>query len=370
MGTEQNDLRITAIKRALASSRSAVAAVGAMDPTLGGRLDTRFTLLARDVEDGLAKQPSPEKTAELLRRGEDLVAETLAFVGGAAALQLGLDGGISSLALAWLDRLSHNANIDEVGVVIPASTEFTGMLTQVVRLRLPSDGIWSLPVAVHEYGHFVAAVLTRRDVRDTLPTTFAPVEELLNRTGSKTDLPRLYWHGHELFADAFATATVGPAYTRYCVHYRFDPNTAQTPTATHPAPARRVRIQLRVLRLLAVGTQATYVSDEATAIGERWDRDVAAAGLSPAVSSDAQLDELEDRLIALLDDARLAGLRYRDHVQARALADKPLGSAQAAGSVEQALNAAWSRRLRGGPGESVDAIAGECQRLVAGALSV
>ena len=49
-----------------------------------------------------------------------------------------LDRGVTSLADAWLDQLSNVAKLEQVSVVIPSSTEFAGMLTQVIRLRLPS----------------------------------------------------------------------------------------------------------------------------------------------------------------------------------------------------------------------------------------
>jgi hypothetical protein len=332
-----------------------------LDPELGQRLSVRFEVLAAPVEQGLRNGG----TEELIRRGEELVGETIAFVGGAATRQLDLDGGITSLALAWLDALSTKGDLPKVGVVIPASTEFTGMLTQVIRLRLPSDGIWGLPVAVHEYGHFIASVLTRREARGDLQTTIVPIEELAHGTASEADFPRLYWHGHELFADALAAATAGPAYTRYCVHHRFDPSEAQTVTATHPEPARRIHMQLAALCHIASGDrEPLYLIDEATKLGAAWDDAVEAAGADPGVRFDAHLDPLEQKVLELLDDDRLTAIRYREHLDARTLAESPLADADHVGSVAQALNAAWGRRLRNGAPESIEDIATECERLV------
>jgi hypothetical protein len=364
MATDRVDLRATATRDALTRARAAIPRVTELDPELGARLNVRFDLLATDIEQGLGDGRSAQSTAELIRRGEELIGETIAFIGGAAARRLDLDGGITSLALAWLDALSDKGDLPKVGVVIPASTEFTGMLTQVVRLRLPSDGIWGLPVAVHEYGHFVASVLTRREARGDVQTTIAPIEELAHGAASRAEFPRLYWHGHELFADAFAAVTAGPAYTRYCVHHRFDPSEAQSPTATHPEPTRRIRIQLAALRLVATGTQEPYLTAEATGLGAAWEGAVEAAGKDAAVRADPNLDRLEEDLLALLDDGRLAALRYREHVDARRLAESPLAQAERAGSVAEVLNAAWVRRLRTGSTESVDAIATACERLV------
>jgi hypothetical protein len=368
MATDQVGLRAAATRETLKRARAAIPRVAELDPELGGRLSVRFDLLATEIEDGLDDDGSRESTTDLIRRGEELIGETLAFVGGAAARRLDLDGGVTSLALAWLDALSGKSDLPKVGVVIPASTEFTGMLTQVIRLRLPSDGIWGLPVAVHEYGHFVASVLARRETQDGMPKTVIPIEAQAHGAGSHADLPRLYWHGHELFADAFAAVTAGPAYTRYCVHHRFDACNAQTFTGTHPEPARRVRIQLEALRLIATGKQRPYITDAVSALAATWEDAVVKAGGDPAVRVDAALDQLEQDLLALLGDGKLKALRYRDHVPARRLAQQALAKAKSAGSVTEALNAAWIRRLKLDPGESADVIAADCERLVKGVL--
>ncbi len=181
MGMEALELRTTAMLQALEHAREAVPAVAELDETLGDRFTPRFIQLAGEVQDGLSNGGDREAA---LKKGEDLVAETLAFLGGAAARKFKLDRGVTSLANAWLDQLSEAA-LAKVGVVIPASTEFTGMLTHVVRLRLPSDGVWSLPVAVHEYGHFVASVLTVRDTREAVTASFVPVEELAHGSATK-----------------------------------------------------------------------------------------------------------------------------------------------------------------------------------------
>src|SRR3954470_11694876 len=138
MPAEMTTLRIASMRRALRRAEAAVPGVRELDAELGGRLDVRFGQLAEQVETGLARDDA--RTAEdFLRRGEELVAETLAFVAGAAARHYCLDDGTAALAMRWLDRLSTAAGVEKVGVVIPASTEFTGMLTRVVRLRVPSD---------------------------------------------------------------------------------------------------------------------------------------------------------------------------------------------------------------------------------------
>jgi hypothetical protein len=366
------ELRTNAMLRALKQATEAVPGVAQLDPALGGRFEPRFTQLASQVEQGMANGAQGEDAARLLKLGEDLVAETLAFLGGAAARKFALDRGVTSLADAWLDELSQTAGLERVGVVIPDSTEFTGMLTHVVRLRLPSDGIWSLPVAVHEYGHFVASVFTRREERDGITTSVVPVEALVHGTASRHERPKLYWHGHELFADALATAVAGPAYTRYCIHYRFDPAGAQKASPTHPEPARRIRLQLAVLgKLAAAEPGSVYLEAETAAIRSAWAGALAAAGVAEDPQPDALLDPLEPQLIALLDDPKLDALRYRGQLAAQALANQLPDGAGSAETVPIALNAAWVARLKLAAPQlaDLDRIAVACERLVKGALN-
>jgi hypothetical protein len=345
---DQLALRRDAMLRGLKRARTAIPRVAELDPALGERLDLRFGQLAGEVEDGFAAGPDARSSAALLRQGEDLIAETLAFVGGAAARSYGLDEGITSLALEWLDRLSVAAGLPKIGVVIPATTEFTGMLTQVVRLKLPTDGIWGLPVAVHEFGHFVASVLQRRENGAGIPETVVPVERLLHAAGAETERPRLYWHGHELFADALAAAVTGSAYSEYCLRYRFAAAEAHEATPTHPSPARRLRIQLAVLDSLAAADVNGLLVGEVDALRKRWGDRLAEAGQPSDVPPDELLDPLERELLDLVlgGASQLNSIRYGEHEIAQVLAESQLAGPQKNMSVAHVLNAAWHERRR------------------------
>jgi hypothetical protein len=341
------ELKVAAMRRALEHARDAIPQVTRIDAELGRRLRSRFALLA-DAADSSLESLDPsnrEDGHKRLRQGQDLIAETLGFLAAASARRINLDDGMTSLAQDWLDTLSDTAGLPQIAVVIPAPTEFTGMVTQVVRLRLPVDGVWGLPVAIHEYGHFVASQMARRADRDGIERTVIPVEDLLHSTASKEDLPLLYWHGHEVFSDAFAAATAGPAYTHYCIRYRFDPLTAHEVTATHPSAARRVRVQLTVLGALARNDRGGFLAGEVAGLRKRWLTGLEASGVDPGEAPDPALDQLENDLIQLLlADEALSRIRYRDHAAARALAEQPLDQQRQPPSVAHALNAAWCRR--------------------------
>jgi hypothetical protein len=363
MGIEPLELRTNAMLQALKQARQAVPGVAELDPALGGRFEPRFRQLADEVESGLSDGADADETAKLLRKGEDLVAEALAFLGGAAARKFSLDRGVTSMADDWLDQLSQEAGLEHVAVVIPASSEFTGMVTQVVRLRLPSDGIWGLPVAVHEYGHFVASVFTIREERDGIVKGLVPVEDAIHGAATREERPKLYWHGHELFADALAVATTGPAYTRYCIHYRFDAASAQEDSPTHPEPARRIRLQLKVLDKVAAESPNEWLKAEADELRKTWSTALKRARVAVRPARDQLLDPLEDRLIALLDEPKLAALRYRDHLPAATLALDFLNPNARTDSVAVALNAAWAARAAK-PDSDLEAIAVACERMV------
>lgn len=335
----------------LVRAQAAVARVTALDKQLGARLTERFTLLADPVQHHFDRGGSRDrdKDAEYLADGEKIVAETLAFLAGASARTLELDDGLAALAQAWLDLLSDKTGLKQVAVVIPAPTESSAdMLTQVVRLKLPAHGVWGLPVAIHEYGHFVASELKRRDDDGGVPHQVAPVEALLHGAGAGDDeedgVPARYWHGHELFADAVASVVTGPAYLRYCLRYRFDPRLADTGQSTHPSPAVRVRTQLAVLKDLAAEDGGEYLRDDIRKLAKAWEASVAATA-PPAPDNDPLLSLSGEIVKFVRTNNEVQSIRYHDHLRARALAERvELEADPTEFTVAQVLNAAWVRR--------------------------
>lgn len=274
------------------------------------------------------------------------LAELLGLCVAAMARKAGLDDGLTEIAEAWLDGLSTKANLPHVAIVIPADDEFTDMAAQVIKLRMPLEGIWGLTVAAHEYGHFLASTLTRRagDV-DGLPQDVLPVEAKLRSCG--LERPKLYRRGHELFADSVAVAIAGPAFSHHCVRYRFDVTSENGATDTHPSFARRMHLQLDLLSRMAKEDGDAWLAAAATTIGARWQGLAAAAGTNGAVEDDEDLDSLGEFCTHfVLTDRTLGTLRYRNHVRAVQLATGNLDSRGQHYSIAHVLNAAWSARLR------------------------
>jgi hypothetical protein len=142
---------------------------------------------------------------------ETALFDLLDCLGAAAALRAGLADPTVVAALAWLDALSDEAAVPHVGLVVPASREWFDTNASIIRLRPSGDGMWALPVAVHEYGHFVATQLRHRFVADdSIPDYLDAVEDQLRIRARAAEIPAMFRKGHELFADAFATYVAGP----------------------------------------------------------------------------------------------------------------------------------------------------------------
>lgn len=345
---EQAELRAARIREGLRRIREAIPRLSQLDPELGRRLQARVGPLD-DLEKRLSGHDgdTPDSVRKAIADGEALVGEALAFVTAAAASWLGLGGQTISLAQAWLDRLSRDAGLPLVGLVVPASTEYTGMHDQVVRLLMPDDGVWGLPVAVHEYGHFAASVLARRESEGGIPQDAKPVEKLLYETAVAEERPKPYWHGHELFADAFAAAVAGPAYTRYCVEYRFDPARAYDENDTHPCFIRRMNVQLQVLEALGRRPQewGGYLAAEVADIRRSWEAMIATRepGTVPA---NPALDSVRERLVDIvLNDPRIRQIHYGGHTTANELGKKLPQSCPASVTPAVIINAAWITRM-------------------------
>ena len=284
---------------------------------------------------------SPDERA--IADAEALVAELVECVSGLAVLGHGLGARTVPAAQRWLDDLSVRARLPAIGLVVPSALEFYGARADIVRLRVPDDGIWGLPVAVHEYGHFLATRLrSRRIAADGLPETGQVVEDLLLRAARDAARPVLYRMGHELFADALAVLVAGPAYAWYVFRHRFLPDRPRPDL--HPSWQRRAQVVRASLERLASGTGDPGLRTTATQAAEAWEHGDPAA--------DDGLDDLAAEVVAItFDDTELARIRYRSHTptaMAVARLQAPPGALptlDGATDVAAVVNAAWLVRF-------------------------
>ena len=130
-------------------------------------------------------------------------------------------------------------------------------LKHIIRVRYPVSAVWDLPVAVHEFGHYVSGKLhhQRPDSSTYLSFqeykgSFVPPAQagagMGNGAQTGTDW-KVYLD--EIFADVFAAYAAGPSFACSCVLMRFNPALAHSEAdGKHPSYAKRVYLILQTLR--------------------------------------------------------------------------------------------------------------------------
>jgi hypothetical protein len=164
-----------------------------------------------------------------------LFGECLAFAAGPLLRGVyprggSLDNGLCRIADEMLEEISVPTELVWSRQTILSETEFLGDIAQIVRIRFPVTSIWDLPVAVHEFGHYVG---------------------LKNDLDSLAEDDREQNWVQEHFADMFATYMFGPAFACTCLLLRFDP--AADPNwewGSHPSYAMRAHAILRTLAMM------------------------------------------------------------------------------------------------------------------------
>lgn len=242
-------------------------------------------------------------------------------------------------------------------------------LTKVIRLRYPLSGVWDMPVAVHEFGHFVAARLQQERPDGSISLVFQTYKDAFLKaresqaapanshpsTGqpAPASQPGADWRVYldEVFADVFATYAAGPCFACSCLLLRFDPAGAQDEAdGKHPSFAKRAYLILQTLRRLnneqpGRGKLAAVIQ----ILDKSWRDACDAAGASPDLSPPDQvwIDAQASRFYYMLKTGE-PGLRFSDWaaagarqawLQAHNPPDPPPEF-----SLIQLLNAAWMAR--------------------------
>ena len=106
-----------------------------------------------------SKEPSLERAWKRLHAAQErcrvLFAEYLACHHGVAARRTGVDNGLCAIADALLDELELPPKIRWPGFTVLSNSEYFDEMASIIRLRFPEVSIWNLPVAAHEFGHFL-----------------------------------------------------------------------------------------------------------------------------------------------------------------------------------------------------------------------
>ena len=283
----------------------------------------------------------------------------------------------------------------------------------IIRLRFPAVDIWSLPFTAHEYGFLVAhrdpppvfSEMTRTvrlmvdpaehrngelpaeaacylpevqrfwdrfyDARQEATTDLGrPGDEYRRQVDELAELQEA--HLCRLFADAFATFFVGPAWVHALLHLRFRPDeTLYEPTATMPSFTSRFVFALETLRWmhddaqlyrrLDFGSAGPFAREfePGTGLDYHWTMAVQSAGCKNAYAEVAETYQpwLKEIHRALFADPRWPGRVpvTNSYEQWRAAKDiepkltKPSLVVKERPHPWAVLNAAWSARAWGEP---------------------
>ncbi len=273
-----------------------------------------------------------------------LFQESLAFLQGVLAREAGLDHGLCAIADALLDDLSDRCGIPWERFTIAAEGEFFQDMVGIIRLRFPDTSIWSLPIAVHEFGHYVA-----QEMRVRVGGQYEhPFQKYLEEQGAG-DRRRIN-HLNEHFADLFATYVLGPAYAFTCLLLRFDP--AAGDSATHPSSARRAHLILRLLEEMSTRRTLPEYADCLSWIEPQWAALLQSSGQDRTLSKGDRddLEQLFARNVVLLNRNLLDEARYSRWGRAKTLAGELTArvspsALEATDTLVEVLNAAWYRRM-------------------------
>lgn len=355
--------------------RAAQELLNRIDPPLRRRVQIRMgTHLARGIRQAdLALQhakPGGGYAADVwaevhaLRwEVDELLQECLVLVKGSAERELGFDDGYCALADALVDELVARTPVGHWSsfTVVGRNDQYS-RASRVIQVRFPATSIWQLALVAHELGHFVGPAL----VADRGLVTESPLLDLYERIGDGS-AESLAWL-EELFADAFATRMVGPAYGLTCVFGGFDPLLAELSTPSHPAPQQRVGVVTAMLE--RAGNEK--MDWAAKWLGELW-ADLVAAGEGAEGRVPVGASPYRDSLVDLVDDL-LPISAYDGWGRAADLSTALLGKGPQPENIGLAdvLNAAWQARLQTSSPSVVDDIGRKaitlCEQLAKGEL--
>lgn len=314
--------------------------------------EKELDMLRKQVDGNLALDICWENFRTTRKDCRMLFRECLAFLEGALIRGVGLDDGICQVADAILADLSYKADIPWQRFTIMAEGEFFTNLTEVIRLRFPEFSIWNLPIAAHEFGHYVAEQLRKGEPSD-------PFVTILHGEGRFEPDERDIRFLHEQFADLFATYTLGPAYACTSILLSFDPRTADRDGDEHPAAAKRVHFILKALEEMDRDSVAQPQLGIINTLRSLWQGSLEAVGKPEPLSPDV-IGQLNSRLNQLYvqvaeKSQRLAGARYNSWSRAALLSAKLLSDKEATQLLEEhqreitlpdVLNAAWLCRIK------------------------
>jgi hypothetical protein len=300
-----------------------------------------------------------------LRDREDqckpLFGECLAYLQAARARGAEADAKLCGVADALLDELNAACELNWRRFIILAGDESFSDRVQIIRMRFPFSGVWDLPVAAHEFGHFAAFRVTAATANNGRSLLF---REYLDRyLEQHPDLGEEWnYYLNEFFSDIFATFVLGPSYACTSLLLRFTvADVNKESDQRHPSYAKRAFAILETLRRMnsAEGTEGHF-SDVLNLLKSEWAEALLSAKVETALSPEVQnqIGAIARDIFWILHrgcrNARYTGwqtaltLHFGWQANDETVAQKP--------AIRDLLNAAWLARLQLQPGNSSEPI--------------
>jgi hypothetical protein len=280
--------------------------------------------------------------------GERQLGEVLALLQGARMRgQMAQHAVLAEIADRLLDELSSKLQaIAWKRFTFEAEGESFAGNTHVIRLHFPMQDIWNLPVAVHEFGHFLASQIR-------VPKEAVTLVNVLG-SGDEVTRDKRWYYLQEFFADAVAAYAIGPAYGYTCLLVRFNPVRAWLETdQLHPPDAWRAELILQILgRMNREPDSEGQFAGPAEKLREFWSASLVAAGRSTDMPAKVMQDltSLADEIYGLILKPGARHLRYNTMAKARkqVLLGGNAASVPQPLALADLLNAAWRARLAPG----------------------
>ena len=323
-----------------------------------------------------------ERYMEASKDARRVFNQCLDYIGGIAIRKWNLEANACDLA-EKLVRQYVNLGANWMSVTIVGEERLfdnVAQATQIIRLRFPEWDIWSLPFASYEFGMWVAgetlisglkefleeerqkisdlitgAVQAPAEVR--LATEIAKMRKMhedgnLSDAALKDFLALQEMHMKELFADAFATYFLGPAYLYARIWLRVNPMEALQEHSHGPSTERRVGLMLRILEFMDAKSKASTARDtgvyekEIKRLTDLWKQTIRAvqADYEPTFAFGQPYDGWHDHFREMLESTYTGtgGFRPEDWEQAEELGRQGMeGELPEGHSLPVMLNAAW-----------------------------
>jgi hypothetical protein len=334
-------------------------------------------LVAAKIDDKEVLSSAWKSYDKIRSDSQSLLRECLEIIGTLAIRDKDLDQKILRVADELIGHCFQTSKgiLDYYLIVHGLGDAFSETHAHIVRLRFPEWSIWDLPLAAHEFGHVLIAVLSAKDkaqdIEDRHLSSFLDKQqELLKSQGNElscmppsagqADAEWAQRRVRVLVADALATYLMGPAYACSAIMLRLSPFVG----AQHdnPSDAQRAHVVISMLRWMNDAAAGKPYSDVIKTLEEFWDNTLLQNGTHNLNEGDKKyLAELAkafgDVSLQFLHGSAMYppggekdgwlnamkwALEWQTDLKER---QEPRMPAKPAGSLRDVLNATWFARL-------------------------